>query len=103
MTKKNCWEFKACGRQPGGVHAGDLGICPAATDTTLHGVHDGTGAGRACWVLAGTFCGGAVQGTFAQKLGNCQNCAFYQAVVDQETPNLVSALMLLRRIREHAA
>ncbi|MDH3390750.1 MAG: hypothetical protein OEL85_03000 [Desulfobulbaceae bacterium] len=27
--------------------------------------------------VAGTLCGGEVQGTFALKLGNCQKCEFY--------------------------
>jgi len=24
----NCWEFKKCGREPGGEKASELGICP---------------------------------------------------------------------------
>ena len=31
-----------------------------------------------CWQIAGTFCGGKVQGTFAQKFGNCTECDVYQ-------------------------
>ena len=34
--------------------------------------------GRVCWAVAGTFCEGKVQGTFAQKLEDCQKCEFYQ-------------------------
>ena len=29
--------------------------------------------------VAGTLCGGKVQGTFALKLGNCQKCDFYKS------------------------
>lgn len=61
MASTNCWEYKNCGK---------TSTCPAHSE----------GAGRACWLVAGTMCGGAVQGTAAQKLGNCRNCDFYQKV-----------------------
>jgi len=31
-----------------------------------------------CWLIAGTFCRGEVQGHFAQKLGSCSKCVVYQ-------------------------
>jgi diguanylate cyclase (GGDEF)-like protein len=31
-----------------------------------------------CWLIAGTFCRGEVQGHFAQKLGSCVKCEVYQ-------------------------
>lgn len=34
-------EFQRCGRNPGGEHLGDLGICPAAQERRLSGVHGG--------------------------------------------------------------
>ena len=67
-TKLNCWEFKKCGREDGGVNAVELGVCPAYPDN-----------GRLCARIAGTLCGGTVQGTFAQKLGNCMQCDFYRS------------------------
>jgi signal transduction histidine kinase/DNA-binding NarL/FixJ family response regulator len=30
-----------------------------------------------CWQVAGTHCGGEIQGDFAQKLGRCENCPVY--------------------------
>lgn len=30
-----------------------------------------------CWQIAGTYCGGEVQGAFAQKFGNCTICEVY--------------------------
>lgn len=84
MENKNCWEFKQCNRQPGGLLAGELGICPASTDMTLNGVHGGKNAGRACWAVAGTFCGGAIQGTEAQKKHNCWMCNFFKQVKNEE-------------------
>ncbi|MDA8169255.1 MAG: hypothetical protein M0Z59_06085 [Nitrospiraceae bacterium] len=93
--RMNCWEFKKCGREPGGASSGDLGVCPAAVENRLHGVHGGHKAGRACWVVSGTLCGGAVQGTFAKKFASCEQCDFYRDVRRAEVPNFqLSALLL---------
>jgi hypothetical protein len=82
--KQNCWEYKRCGRQPGGDRAKDLGICPVTTYKELSGVHDGSNAGRACWVIAGSLCGGRIQGAYAQKLHNCWRCDFMNTVKQEE-------------------
>ncbi len=84
MAKQNCWEAKACGREPGGKRAHELGVCPAATEGRLNGVHEGVAGGRACWVAVGTLCGGTVQGSFATKYANCKECSFYQQVQTEE-------------------
>lgn len=98
MKKVNCWEFKQCGREPEGSHAHDSGICPAAVEKRLDGIHDGTNAGRACWVLAGTLCKGEVQGTFAQKYKNCEICDFYNKVKAEEFPMFTLSAILLSKI-----
>jgi hypothetical protein len=64
----NCWEFKKCGRQAGGAKASELGICPAYPNH-----------GTSCARIAGTFCGGKVQGSFAVKLANCMECEFWKS------------------------
>lgn len=64
----NCWEFKNCGRQAGGAKEAEMGICPAYSKN----------AGQACWLVAGTFCGGKIQGSFAEKEVSCINCEFYK-------------------------
>ncbi len=97
-VKHNCWEIKKCGREPGGLHAQDLGVCPASEEKRLDGVHDGRNAGRSCWVVAGTLCGGEVQGTFAQKYKNCQVCDFYEQVRQQEFPRFILSAELMRRL-----
>jgi hypothetical protein len=81
--KMNCWQVKNCGRQPGGPKAAELGVCPAATAGSS-GTNGGNHAGRVCWALAGTLCGGKVQGTFAQKVANCIQCPFYLTVKQEE-------------------
>ncbi len=87
--KLNCWEFKACGREVGGQKAEELGICPAATERALHGIHKGLNGGRACWSIAGTLCGGEVQGTFAKKMMNCLHCDFLKRVNEEEGRDFV--------------
>ncbi len=64
----NCWEIMECGREIGGKKVVELGICPASAQS----------AGDSCWLVAGTFCGGEVQGTTAEKEGNCLRCSFYK-------------------------
>jgi len=85
-VKVNCWEHKKCGRQPGGHKAAELGICPVTTYNELNGAHGGKNAGRACWAIAGSLCGGKIQGTYAQKLNNCWRCDFMNAVKREEEP-----------------
>lgn len=98
LMKKNCWEFKNCGRHDGGEHVHDRGICPATTEGSLDGIHGGTNAGRACWVVAGTFCKGEVQGTFAQKYKNCKQCDFYQEVRKEEGAKFTLSSVLLTNL-----
>ena len=62
MKKINCWEFKKCGRQPGGVKVAELGVCEAASAAVLNDIHDGKNGGRACWAITGTLCGGHGRG-----------------------------------------
>ncbi len=80
MRKLNCWEFKKCDRQPGGAKADELGVCPAAISEEADGINGGCYAGRICWAVGGTFCGGEIQGSFAKKLLNCMTCNFFQEV-----------------------
>jgi hypothetical protein len=91
MAKKNCWEFKQCGREPGGRNAAELGVCAAASEVRCDGINGGSNGGRSCWALAGTLCGGKVQGSFAVKVANCMNCEFYKLVQTEEGAALVSA------------
>ncbi len=97
--KRNCWEFKGCERQPGGKKVEQFGVCPATTDERLHSVHGGKNAGRACWILAGTMCGGKVQGTFAQKYENCELCDFFKTVKEEEGSEYELSIVLLNKIR----
>ena len=64
----NCWEFMRCGREAGGKNVDELGVCPAYPDH-----------GHSCARVAGTICGGVVQGSYAFKLLDCLKCPFYNS------------------------
>jgi len=87
MKKLNCWEYKKCGREPGGKHVALLGVCPAARSTKANGLNGGKYAGRICWAIAGTFCGGEIIGTFAETLPTCLGCDFFHLVRSEEGEN----------------
>ena len=63
-SKIKCWEYMKCGRDKD-----DSIKCSSYPNF-----------GRVCWGVAGTFCEGKVQGTFAQKYQDCRKCKFYQSV-----------------------
>ena len=67
MALKQCWEIKGCGRQTSGPKVAELGECVASKEKL----------GHSCWAIAGTLCGGEVQGSAAQKEGNCMRCEVY--------------------------
>lgn len=53
-----------------------------------------------CWAVAGTFCCGNVQGTFAQKIGDCRKCVVYQESCGDEIRELVEAFnQMVRDLR----
>ncbi len=47
---------------------GELGQCIASKE----------GMGHSCWAVAGTLCGGKIQGTTAQKIRFCTSCEVYE-------------------------
>ena len=53
-----------CGRGPGGAQTDELGECIVSKEQM----------GHSCWAIAGTLCGGEVQGTRAQKRRTCVTC-----------------------------
>ena len=82
--KQNCWEFKKCGREPGGPKEFELGTCCVASYSALNGTHGGKNAGRACWVIAGSLCGGRVQGDEEEKRAACWECDFLKLLRKEE-------------------
>lgn len=95
QKKINCWEFKKCGREPGGLNASSLGVCPVPKMKKLNGIHGGENAGRTCWVVGGSLCKGNVQGSFATKYRNCEKCDFFTKVRGEEFHDFQSHVSLL--------
>lgn len=93
--KKNCWEVMQCGR--------DQGACPTASTTSLDGANNGKGAGRACWVVPGTYCDGTEQRIFAFKYHQCRECPFYQLVKEEEGDLYVKPKDLLLRLNNRSS
>ncbi len=73
---ENCWEFKKCGREPGGEKEEQLGVCQAAIATFANGLNGGINGGRICWAITGKFSNNRVQ---------CVNCDFFNLLEKEET------------------
>ena len=94
QKRSNCWEYYNCGRESEGENVFDLGVCPAASDKSYDGINSGKCGGRFCWSIAGTFCEGKVQGSYAEKQTSCQDCDFFNIVLAEEgTLNLRTKLL----------
>jgi len=87
--KKNCWELIFCGREPNGIKVGELGVCPAATNTRHDKKNGGINGGRYCWKIVGTMCGGILQGEWSKKINDCYACKFFQHVEKQEGADFI--------------
>ncbi|MDD5772233.1 MAG: hypothetical protein PHX78_02045 [bacterium] len=88
MIKQNCWEFKKCGREEGGIRVPELGVCPAAVFTAGDGFCSGKNGGRACVYITGTFCAGVIQGTYREKAKECGECDFYNLLKQEHGKDL---------------
>ncbi len=79
----NCWEFKKCGREPGGENVPEYGICPVTIYTDADGYLGGNNAGRACAFVTGTFCDNRFQGAYSEKEKNCLKCEFFNMLKEE--------------------
>ena len=83
-----------------GEKVSELGICPVATEAQAHGINDGTNGGRSCWAIAGSLCGGKVQGSYAAKLGGCLQCDFFNEVRSQQAARFVNSKEILSILKQ---
>ena len=67
-TLPNCWEIMNCGREKGGFLVEEFGECIASKKNL----------GHSCWAIAGTLCGGMIQGSVAKKIGDCTSCEVHK-------------------------
>ncbi|MHB8882866.1 MAG: two-CW domain-containing protein [Thermodesulfovibrionales bacterium] len=58
--KIQCWNYHNCGH-------GKDSLCPAVDQK----------AGRSCWLVSKTLCGGKVHGTHTERIKSCEGCGFY--------------------------
>jgi len=80
----NCWEFMKCGKEPREGRVGGNGGCPITGNRELWGRNRGLYAGRSCWKVLGTLCGGTVQTSYAEKMRDCAHCNFFRQVKCEE-------------------
>ncbi len=78
----NCWEFKNCGREKGGLMVATLGECPVASAMHCDGLNNGMAAGRSCWTVNGT--GHRFNRVEKVTVNSCHVCEFYKRVVNEE-------------------
>jgi len=82
-SKLNCWEYRNCGMEPGGIFSEIYGTCPVATMMKHDGVNGGRGAGRVCWRVKN-------KATAKNKVicrhyrQSCIHCDFYRRVHSEE-------------------
>ena len=97
MRPLNCWEARACGREPGGAKVDEMGVCPAATESRLHGCNRGSNGGRACWAVPNTEC--AKTFNTVEKFTHCLQCAFFNRVDEEEGRNFEVMGLLREKLR----
>lgn len=95
----NCWQVMKCGREPGGVYEKELGTCPVPIFQKADGLNNGINGGRACWAIAGTLCGGEIEGTFAKLQTSCLCCEFYKLVSTEEGFDIVPTKEIISIIK----
>ena len=77
-----CWEIKDCA---------EVG-CPSYKSEN-----------RRCWQVAGTHCGGEVQGVFAQKFGQCEKCEVFRLARPDRLTELGEAFNNMMAMLEQTA
>lgn len=89
MGKPNCWDFFQCTRSRHGEKFEGT-PCPVSLMSAYHGCHGGVAAGRACWMIEGTFCidskcgVGDERGGYDFKKDQCNRCEFKALVKSEE-------------------
>jgi len=91
MKPLNCWEWKKCGREPGGANAEGDG-CVVARERRADGINNGSNGGRYCWAIRDA----NAETPFKNKLCFCLQCDFLAAVQEQEGVDFV----LLDKVRD---
>jgi hypothetical protein len=78
--KINCWEFRNCGMEPGGIISKIYGECPVPKMMKRDGVNGGKGAGRDCWTIMHASASGNGPFICRNSRISCILCEFYHRV-----------------------
>ena len=80
----NCWEFKKCGREPGGENTEKLGVCEASVERKFDGINQGNNAGRYCWKVKISEENQNAADETLSAIMNCIECDFFIKVKAEE-------------------
>jgi hypothetical protein len=76
----NCWQFKKCGREPGGKNVLEYGVCLIPVEIGLDGTNNGKNGGRSCWMQREYACEEIMRTCNVQEIRECRQCDFYKIV-----------------------
>ncbi|MCI5219061.1 MAG: hypothetical protein D3914_07680 [Candidatus Electrothrix sp. LOE2] len=76
----NCWEFKKCGREPGGRNIEKYGCCSVPVSIEYDGMNNGKNGGRSCWILRESACEKIMRACRVDEIKECRQCHFHTYV-----------------------
>jgi len=82
-SKLNCWEFRNCGLESGGVLSRVYGECTVPKVMKNDGVNGGVGAGRTCWSVVNS-CNSGCRPAGRKRRKSCLECEFHLRVISEE-------------------
>ncbi|MGA1821626.1 MAG: two-CW domain-containing protein [Thermoplasmatota archaeon] len=86
-SKKNCWQFNDCGKEPFSERIHDMNECPVLKAEKFDGINSGINGGRYCWRVEGVncaACGGISTPNWSDAERNCLLCDFFNKVRKEE-------------------
>ena len=88
----NCWEYRNCGMEPGGIFSEIYGTCPVALNMKFDGVNGGRGAGRICWKVMNRI---SSKDPFICRHNrqSCIHCDFYRRVNSEEESTVITEMV----------
>jgi hypothetical protein len=87
-TGLNCWEYKKCGREPGGKYVEKYGICLVAIEKNCDGLNGGKNGGRSCWLWRESACAKIMKKSSIQNIRECRACAVYNSIKSKRLKQL---------------
>ncbi|MCU0799764.1 MAG: hypothetical protein MUC62_08860 [Candidatus Thermoplasmatota archaeon] len=85
----NCWEYRRCGREPGGLNTLSQGVCPTHSFNDLDGKNGGQGGGRCCWRVPEPKGVGPALPHWSDMDRNCLGCDFFKRVSKEQGASFI--------------